>query len=109
MNGYSFVRYTCNKKNVPVMRNDCEKCPNYDPCATDGKWCFVGALVSEYDPVCAKCTMPLMESVAAPVLRDTSTVTINLGDGITVDVLQENIKEQLKRDFYKSINLMFGA
>lgn len=104
-----FVRYTCNKKNVPVMRKDCEKCSEYNPCAKDGKWCFVGALIAEHDPACAECSMPLMENAAAPVLRDTSTVTINLGSGMEVDVLREDIKEQLKRDFYKASGLVFGA
>ena len=104
-----FVRYTCNKKNVPVMRKDCEKCSEYNPCAKDGKWCFIGALIVEHDPGCAECTMPLMENAVAPVLRDTSTVTIYLGNGMEVDVLREDIKEQLKRDFYKASRLMFGA
>lgn len=103
------VRYTCNKKNEPVYRVDCKDCPEYNPCAKDGKWCFIGALVAEHDPLCAKVSAPLMESAAAPALRDMSTVTINLGDGMRVDVLREDIKKQLERDFYKSVGLMFGA
>lgn len=109
---YKFIRYTCNKKNIPVMRKDCEKCSSYDPCAKDGKWCFVGALVAEHDPVCAEFTMPLMESAAAPVLKDTSTVTINLGDGVTVDVLREDMKNQMKKDLLSHLSLpglMYGA
>lgn len=38
------VSYTCNKKNEPTMRKDCMKCPEYNPCAQDGEWCFVGVL-----------------------------------------------------------------
>lgn len=104
-----FVRYTCNKKNVPVMRKDCEKCIEYNPCAKDGKWCFVGALIAEYDQCCAEHTAPLVENAAVPVSIDTSTVTINFGDGMKFDVLRENIEEQLKRNFYKASGLMFGA
>lgn len=104
-----FVRYTCNKKNVPVMRNECEKCSEYNPCAKDGKWCFAGALIAEHDLSCSECTMPLMENADAPILRDIATVTINLGSGMEVDVLREDIKEKLKRDFYKASGLMFGA
>ena len=104
-----FVRYTCNKKNVPVMRHDCEKCSEFNPCARDGKWCFVGALAAEHDPICAECIRPLTESAAAPILRDTSTVTINLGNGMEVDVLREDIEKQLKRDIYRASGLMFGA
>lgn len=43
----NFVRYTCNKKNEPTMREDCQKCPHYNPCGKEGKWCFVGALFAE--------------------------------------------------------------
>lgn len=49
--------------------------------------------------------MPTTENAAAPVLRDTSTVTINLGNGMEVDVLREDIKRQLERDFYKNVGL----
>lgn len=45
----NFVRYTCNKKNEPTMREDCKKCPQYNPCGKEGKWCFVGALVEEVE------------------------------------------------------------
>lgn len=104
-----FVKYTCNKKNIPIMRKDCETCSEYNPCAKDGKWCFAGALLEEHDPVCSELTMPSMESAAAPVLRDTYTVKIYLGDGTTVDVLRENIKKQIESELYKSIGFMFGA
>lgn len=103
------IRYTCNKKNEPSFREDCKNCQEHNPCAKDGKWCFIGALVAEHDPLCAEASMPLVESAAAPVMRDMSTVTINLGDGMKVDVLRENIKKQLEQDFYKSVGLMFGA
>lgn len=106
-----YARYTCNKKNDPVLRQDCMSCPEYNPCAKDGEWCFAGALVAEHDPLCAEASMPAAESAAAPVLRDMSTVTINLGNGTKVDVLREDIKKQLERELYKStgLGLMFGA
>lgn len=44
-----FVRYTCNKKNEPTMREDCQKCGSYNPCGKEGKWCFIGALVAEVE------------------------------------------------------------
>lgn len=104
-----FVRYTCAKKNEPTLREDCLRCPEYNPCAKDGKWCFVGALIAEHDSVCAESVNPALEDVAAPILRDMSTVTINLGDGMKVDVLKEDIKKIIERDFYKKAGLMFGA
>lgn len=103
------IRYTCNKKNVTVLRDDCRKCSEYNPCAKDGKWCFIGALVAEHDPVCAELVASTLENADAPVLRDLSTIIINLGDGMTVDVLKEDIKTALERDFYKEAGMMFGA
>lgn len=104
-----FVRYTCNKKNIPVMRKDCEKCSEYNPCAEDGKWCFAGALVAEHDPICAECSMPLAENASAPVMRDMSTITINLGDGVKLVIPREDIKKQIERELYKGIGLMYDA
>ncbi len=75
------IRYTCVKKREPVFREDCMKCPEYKPCAIDGKWCFVGALIAEHDPMVENISAPLIENAAMPVMRDMSTVDINLGDG----------------------------
>lgn len=103
------VRYTCNKKNEPVLKKDCERCPEFNPCAKDGKWCFVGALVAEYDPIVVRTSMQTAENVASPILRDTSTITINFGDGMKMDVLCEDMKNKLERDFYRNIGLFYGA
>ena len=99
------ICYTCNKKNEPVFREDCKNCPEYNPCAKDGNWCFVGALVLEYDPICAEASMPSAESAAAPVLRDMSTVTIHLRNEQKVDVLREDIKKQLEQELLSHLKL----
>jgi hypothetical protein len=104
-----YIRYTCNKKNEPVFKLDCVTCPEYNPCAKDGKWCFIGALVEKNDQMCSEAHMPSAESAAAPILRDMSTVTINLGDGMKVEVLHEDIKKQLEQEFYRNLGLFFGA
>lgn len=100
-----FVRYTCNKKNVPVMRKDCEKCSEYNPCAKDGKWCFVCALVAEHDAMFLEASNEAAQNATMPVMRDMSTVTINLGAGMTVDVLREDMKKQLERDLLSHLHL----
>ena len=101
----NFVRYTCNKKNTPIMRDDCKGCPEYNPCAKNGRWCFVGALVieSENERACADVKMPLTGDLTSPNLRDMSTVTIHFGNGQTADVLKEDIKTKLTEDIYKNI------
>lgn len=100
-----YVRYTCNKKNEPTMREDCKNCPEYNPCGKEGKWCFAGALVAEAEnnKACADVVMPLTENLVSPVVRDMSTVTINFGNGQSADILREDIKKALEKDIYKSI------
>ena len=100
-----FVRYTCNKKNETIMREDCKTCPEYNPCGKSGKWCFVGALVAEAENTRTSADMcePIAQNVAMPVMRDMSTVTINLGNGQSVDILRENIRKSLEDELYKSI------
>lgn len=102
------IRYTCAKKNHPVLKKDCEKCEMYNPCAKGGKWCFVGALIAEHEPALSKSTAG--ESVlcaAAPVLRDQSTVTIHFGGGTSVDVSKEDFTDQVKKALLSSLNSSF--
>lgn len=106
------IRYTCNKKNEPVFEEDCKQCSEYKPCAKEGQWCFVGALVSEIKnkEACEDASMPKTENIAAPIMRDTSTVKIYIGNGQTMDVLREDIAKALERDFYKNLHQgMFGG
>ena len=102
-----FVRYTCNKKNEPTMREDCEKCSEYNPCAKDGKWCFVGALVAEAENarMSEDICQPISQDMAMPIMRDMSTILLPIGDGKTVAVLKENMLEQIEKDFYKSLGI----
>ena len=100
-----FVRYTCNKKNEPTRREDCKSCPEYDPCGKNGKWCFVGALVDEAENKRMSDDMieHMAQDMAMPIMRDMSTVKINLGNGQSVDVLREDIRKSLEDELYKSI------
>lgn len=87
------------------MRKDCKTCPEYNPCGKDGKWCFVGALVAEAEneKMSADMCEPMLQDMEMPIMRDMSTVTINLGNGQSVDVLRENIRKSLEDELYKSI------
>lgn len=99
------VRYTCNKKNEPKMREDCKNCPEYNPCGKDGKWCFIGALVAEAENTKMSADMcePIAQDIDMPIMRDMSTVKINLGNGQSVDILREDIRKSLENELYKSI------
>ena len=106
-----FVRYTCNKKNEPTKREDCKRCPEYDPCGKEGKWCFVGALVAESENTRMSENMcePIAQDVAMPIMRDMSTVTINIGNGQSFDVSRENIIKSIEKELYKGLTLNYGA
>ncbi len=102
------IRYTCAKKKHPVLKKDCEKCEMYNPCAKDGKWCFVGALIAEHEPAISEIAAGESAlSAVAPVLRDQSTVTIHLGGGTSVDISKENLEDQIKKALYSSLNSSF--
>lgn len=106
----NYIRYTCNKKNEPTMREDCKNCPEYNPCGKEGKWCFVGALVTEAEnkKACADVLMPLTENIASPVSRDMSIVKINFGDGQSVDVLKEDIVKSIQDEIYKGLRINYA-
>ena len=106
-----FVRYTCNKKNEPTMRGDCKSCPEYDPCGKEGKWCFVGALVAEAENIRMSENMrePIAQDMAMPIMRDMSTVTINIGNGQSFDVSREDIIKSIEKELYKGLMLNYGA
>ena len=106
-----FVRYTCNKKNEPTMRKDCKRCHEYDPCGKEGKWCFVGALVAEAENTRMSENMcdPIAQDMAMPIMRDMSTVTINIGNGQSFDVSREDIIKSIEKELYKGLMLNYGA
>lgn len=102
------IRYTCAKKKHPVLKEDCKKCEMYTPCAKDGKWCFVGALVAEHESTVSRSAIgENFVCAVAPVLRDQSTVTIHLDSKNSVDILKEDIAVQIKKALYSSLNGCF--
>ena len=56
-------------------------------------------------PAMEELTMPL----AMPIMRDTSTVKIYIGDGHYVEVEREKIKKQLERSLLKGLGLDYGV
>lgn len=96
------VRYTCIKKRIATTKKECEKCPEYNPCAKYGKWCFVGALIAENEQICCNNLSGMIESNTGKIMRDMSTVTINLANNTQVDVLKENILKNLKANFLQN-------
>ena len=76
----------------------CRKCPYIDTCNHKSMEIH-GHLMSAATDASL--------SAAMPVMRDLSTVTINLGDGCSIDVLREDVKKELEKHLH--IGLEYGA
>ena len=44
-----------------------------------------------------------------PIMRDMSTVTINIGNGQSFDVSREDIIKSIEKELYKGLTLNYGA
>ena len=104
-----FVRYTCAKKKHPVLRKDCEKCPEYRPCAEDGKWCFVGALLEEREPILESFVQSTGMSAMDMIMKDPATITIFFGNGRyeNAQVSREDFKAALQKEIKKGLGEPF--
>lgn len=104
-----FVRYTCAKKNHPVLRKDCEKCSEYRPCAQDGKWCFIGALLEEQEKIQESIIQMAAISPVERSSKGTETVTIFFGNGRyeSAEVPREDFKAALKKQMQKAFCTQF--
>lgn len=104
-----FVRYTYAKKNHPVLRKDCEKCSEYRPCAQDGKWCFIGALLVEQEKIQESIIQMAAISPVESISKDTSTVTIFFGNGRyeSAEVSREDFKAALRKQMEKTLGMQF--
>ena len=104
-----FVRYTCTKKKHSVLRKDCEKCSEYRPCAQDGKWCFIGALLVQKEQIQESIIQRAAISPIERISKDNATVTIFLGNGRyeSAAVFREDFKAALKKQMQKAFGPQF--
>ena len=98
-----YVRYTCNKKNEPTTREECKECPEYNPCAIEGKWCFVGALVAkiEDEKACADAVMVNAERLAMPNAIDATSVNVFMVNIENRKTLRDDILKAVRKEIYK--------
>lgn len=89
------MRFTCNKKAYPQFHKDCTNCSEYNPCAKDGKYCFVGAM--ENERVCQPTRPKVMECASMPVLIPHDYRNIKVADNITVTIDIEEMKRKLSK------------
>ena len=102
-----FIRYTCNKKNVQTFKDECKKCSEYNPCAQDGEWCFVGALAVEEvaDESCAIGNLALNhDSNVIPNLRNDEKTSLYF-DNTRIDISHEDFLKSIEQSIYESFGV----
>lgn len=72
----------------------CRDCPFVENCQNKR----MEALASVNLPMAAEASTPASMHSAAPILRE--TMTVNVGDGTTVEVYKDDIKRELEKHFY---------
>ena len=91
------------------LHSKCEKCKHKDDC--NEKRMAACAYINE-PPLMAEMSAPLTQDIAAPVLRKHDYRDIWIDENTTITIDLEDLKEQMRRDFYKSVGLPgleFGA
>ena len=83
----------CNKKAYPDLKKDCETCSERDACFSGHA---VGVAVAQ----------PILESAAAPVLRE--TMQINVGCVMTT-AYRDEIEKEIYKALHEPLMLNYGA
>lgn len=88
------------------LSKKCRGCPFKEKCSK--KRMEEGYLP---EPMLASATMPSIEELAAPVLKQHDYRNVKVAEGMEITIDLEELKEQMKQDFYKSVGLglHFGA
>lgn len=89
------------------LSKECRECPFKEKCSK--KRMEAEGYLPE--SMLASATMPLTEELAAPVLKQHDYRDVKVAEGMTITIDLEELKEQMKQDFYKSVGLglHFGA
>lgn len=63
------------------------------------------------EPMLASASMPSSAELASPILRKHDYRDVKVAESTTITIDLEELKEQMKQDFYKSVGLglHFGA
>ena len=89
------------------LSKKCRECPFKEKCSK--KRMEAEGYLPE--PMLASAAMPSIEELAAPVLKQHDYRNVKVAEGMEITIDLEELKEQMKQDFYKSIGLglHFGA
>lgn len=89
------------------LSKKCRECPFKEKCSK--KRMEAEGYLPE--PMLASATVPSAGELAAPILRKHDYRNVKVAENMTITIDLEELKEQMKQDFYKSVGLglHFGA
>ena len=103
----------CNKKAYPDLKKDCETCSERDACFSGHA---VGVALAEIPKlpkggICNSAMFPNCADCVQPILVPHDYRNIKVAEGMTITIDVEELKEQMKRDFYMhaGLGLQYGA
>lgn len=93
--------------NLSRLSKKCRECPFKDKC--DKKRMEAEGYLPK--PMMASASMPSVSEMAAPMSVKHDYRNVNVSEGMTVTIDLEELKRQMKKEFYKSVGLgiHFGA
>ena len=93
--------------NLSRLSKKCRECPFKDKC--DKKRMEAEAYLPK--PMMASASMPSVSEMAAPMSVKHDYRNVKVSEGMTVTIDLEELKRQMKQEFYKSVGLglHFGA
>lgn len=88
-------------RNLSRLSKKCRECPFKDKC--NKKRMEAEAYLPK--PMAASASMPSVSEMAAPMAVKHDYRNVNVSEGMTVTIDLEELKRQMKHDFYKSVGL----
>lgn len=87
------------------LHEKCNKCKYKYKDSCDNKRIIACEIAELPEPNIMSSSVPNAEPLAQSLLMPNTPITINMGEYGTINTSLEEIQEQLKRDFYKDLNI----
>ncbi|APM39394.1 hypothetical protein [Clostridium kluyveri] len=85
---------------ISKLAEKCKKCPHVDYC--NDKRMEACAFVKISEKASVNHTVPVTASLMAPMARPYTPITINMGEYGNINTSMEEIKEKIKKQFYRN-------
>ena len=86
---------------ISKLHSKCEKCSYKDNC--DNKRMVACGVLELPQNLGMKSGARVGQSMSMPIAREHTPITINMGEYGNIETSMEEIKEQMRKDFYKAV------